>query len=172
MLQDFLPRYKARFAVQPEHAEPAYRPVGPDLCLPEIVCSKDTRKVSRDNTVKYYWRILLLPEQECASYVGLQVKVMERPDGELTVRYDGHCVVTKEPPLCMGTRWAGAAWSTSPELRRVSSSVGDHHISRFQQRRVAPARRVEPASRPSSEWTPWRRTPPARHRFSGRVRPR
>ena len=31
VLQDFLPRYNARFAVQPEHPEPAYRPAGPDL---------------------------------------------------------------------------------------------------------------------------------------------
>ena len=36
VLQDFLPRYNARFAVQPEHPEPAYRPADPDLCLPEI----------------------------------------------------------------------------------------------------------------------------------------
>ena len=85
VLQDFLPRYNARFAVQPEHPEPAYRPVGPDLCLPEIVCFKDTRKVSRENTVKYNWRVLLLPVGN-TSYAGLQVKVLERPDGELTVR--------------------------------------------------------------------------------------
>jgi len=48
VLQDFLPRYNARFAVQPEHPEPAYRPVDPDLTLSEILCFKDTRKVGRD----------------------------------------------------------------------------------------------------------------------------
>ena len=53
VLQDFLPRYNARFAVQPEHPEPAYRPADPDLILSEILCFKDTRKVGRDNTVKY-----------------------------------------------------------------------------------------------------------------------
>ena len=37
VLQDFLPRYNARFGVQPEHPEPAYRPATPDLCLPEIL---------------------------------------------------------------------------------------------------------------------------------------
>ena len=47
VLRDFLPRYNARFAVQPEHPEPAYRPADPDLCLPEILCFKDTRKVAR-----------------------------------------------------------------------------------------------------------------------------
>ena len=65
VLRDFLPRYNARFAVQPEHPEPAYRPAYRDLCLAEILCFKDTRKVARDNTVKYNWRVLqLLPDQD------------------------------------------------------------------------------------------------------------
>ena len=67
VLQDFLPRYNARFAVQTEHPEFTYRPADPELCLSEILCFKDTRKVGRNNTVKYNWRVL------------------ERPDGELIV---------------------------------------------------------------------------------------
>ena len=178
MLQDFLPRYNARFAVQPEHPEPAYRPVASDLCLPEILCFKDTRKVARDNTVKYNWRVLqLLPNQERTSYAGLRVEVLERPDGELIVRYDGRRVATQEPPPRMGALWAGVtAWSPGPELRRVVSSVGDHHISRSQQRRLAALEPVRPAapaiSNPSPARRPLRRTPPARHRTRGRVRPR
>ena len=65
VLRDFLPRFNARFAVQPEHPEAAYRPVSPELCLSEILCFKHTRKVARDNTVKYHWRVLqLLPDRE------------------------------------------------------------------------------------------------------------
>ena len=65
VLRDFLPRCNARFAVQPEYPEAAYRPVSPELCLSEILCFKHTRKVARDNTVKYHWRVLqLLPDQE------------------------------------------------------------------------------------------------------------
>ena len=56
-------------------------------------CFKDTRKVARDNTVKYHWRVLqLLPDH--TSYAGLRVEVLERPDGELIVRYDGRRVAT------------------------------------------------------------------------------
>ena len=153
VLRDFLPRYNARFAVQPEHPEPAYRSADPDLCLPEILCFKDTRKVGRDNTVKYNWRVLqLLPDQERTSYAGLRVEVLERPDGQLIVRYEGRRVATQEPPPRMGALWAGVtAWSPGPELRRVVSSVGDHHISRSQQRRLAalePVRPAEPALKP------------------------
>ena len=110
VLQDFLPRYNARFAVQPEHPEPAYRPADSDLCLSEILCFKDTRKVARDNTVKYNWRVLqLLHDQERTSYAGLRVEVLERPDGELIVRYDGRRVATQEPPPRMGALWASVS---------------------------------------------------------------
>ena len=40
--------------------------------LDEIVCLKHTRKVTRDNTVKYQWRMLqLLPDAERSSYAGV-----------------------------------------------------------------------------------------------------
>ena len=147
VLRDFLPRYNARFAVQPEYTEPAYRPADPDLCLAEVLCFKDTRKVGRDNTVKYNWRVLqLLPDAERTSYAGLRVEVLERPDGELSIRYEGRRVATQEPPPRIGALWAGVtAWSPGPELRRVVSSVGDHHISRSQQRHRATVEPVRPA---------------------------
>ena len=44
VLRDFLPRFNARFAVQPEHPDAAYRPVAADLCLSETLCFKHTRK--------------------------------------------------------------------------------------------------------------------------------
>ena len=48
-----------------------------------------------DNTVKYNWRVLqLLPDQERTSYAGLRVEMLERPDGQLIVRYDGRRVAT------------------------------------------------------------------------------
>ena len=84
VLQEFLPRFNARFAVAPEHSEMAYRPVPAQLSLTETICIKDTRKVARDNTVKYHWRVLqLLPGAERPSYAGLRVDVLERADGEL-----------------------------------------------------------------------------------------
>ena len=58
VLQEFLPKINARFAVAAEHPETAYRPVLDELPLTETICIKDTRKVARDNTVKYQWRVL------------------------------------------------------------------------------------------------------------------
>ena len=140
VLQDFLPRFNARFAVQPEHPEAAYRPVVPDLCLSEILCFKHARKVARDNTVKYHWRVLqlqLLPDQERPSYAGLRVEVLERPEGELIVKYESRTVATQEPPPRMGALWAAVnPWSPGPELKRIVSSVGDHHISKSQRQHL------------------------------------
>ena len=75
----------------------------------------------------------------------------------------------------MGALWAGVtAWSPGPELRRVVSSLGDHHISRSQQRRLAalePVHPAEPALKPvaskeaaakdtaSKASNPWTRKP-------------
>ena len=139
VLEDFLTRFNARFAVKPEHPEPAYRPVDPDLCLSEIRCFKDTRKVARDNTVKYHWRVLQTAARWGTSQLcWLRVDVLERPDGELIIQYQGRTVATQEPPPRMGALWASVtAWSPGPELKRIVSSVGDHHISRSQQRRLA-----------------------------------
>ena len=90
VLQEFLPRFNARFAVTAEQPEAVYRPVPDELSLTETICLKDTRKVARDNTVKYQWRVLqLLPEAERPSYAGLRVNVLERADGELMIQVPG-----------------------------------------------------------------------------------
>ena len=54
VLQEFLPKINARFAVAAEHPETAYRPVPAQLSLVETICIKDTRKAARDNMVKYH----------------------------------------------------------------------------------------------------------------------
>ena len=47
-------------------------------------------------------------------------------------------MATQEPPPRMGALWASVtAWSPGPELKRIVSSVGGHHISRSQQRHLA-----------------------------------
>ena len=114
VLEEFLPRFNARFSVAAEHPETAYRPVPDELSLSEAICIRDTRKVARDNTVKYHWRILqLLPGTERPSYAGLRVDVLERADGELLIRYQGEAVDFQEAPSPSSALW-GAASACSP----------------------------------------------------------
>ena len=172
VLQDFLPRFNARFSVQPDHPEAAYRPMASDLCLAEILCFKHTRKVARDNTVKYHWRVLqLLPDRERPSYAGLRVEVLELPNGKLIVQYQGHTVATQEPPPRMGALWASVtAWSPGPELKRIVSSVATSTSAGPSSATWPPSNQcvsTRPQSRPLSS-----RAPPARQRTHGNVRRR
>ena len=57
------------------------------------LCFRHSRRVARDNTVKYRWRTLqLLPCMERPSYAGAVVEVMEGLDGQLAVRYQGEII--------------------------------------------------------------------------------
>ena len=114
VLEKFLPRFNAQFSVPAEQPETAYRPVPAELSLTETICLKDTRKVARDNTVKYQWRVLqLLPGEERSSYAGLRVEVLERADGELLIRYQGEAVDFQEGPSPSSALW-GADSGSSP----------------------------------------------------------
>ena len=53
VLQEFLPRFNARFAVAAEQPERAYRPVPAELSLSETISHRHTRKVAWDSAVRY-----------------------------------------------------------------------------------------------------------------------
>ena len=62
VLEEFLNRFNTRLGVPARHPEAAYRPLGPDVCLGRVLCFRHSRRVARDNTVKYRWKTLqLLP---------------------------------------------------------------------------------------------------------------
>ena len=99
VLKEFLDRFNARFGVAARHPETAYRPLGPGACLDTVLCFRHSRKVARDNTVKYRWRTLqLLPGTERRSYAGAVVDVLEGQDGQLAVRYQGEIIPSQEAP--------------------------------------------------------------------------
>lgn len=98
-LEDFLPRFNLRFGVMPSELESAYRRVNSDINLSSILCFHHSRKVLRDNTVRYGWRILqLLPGPNRTSYAGTRVLLREYQDGKLDVVADGDLVQIKEIP--------------------------------------------------------------------------
>ena len=99
VLEQFLPRFNRRFGVPPQHPEPAFRPLNPELCLEQVLCFKHRRKVARDNTVRFQLHTLqLLPGPERRSYAGAAVEVLEGLDGRLTVRHEGRILAAQEAP--------------------------------------------------------------------------
>jgi len=101
VLQEFLPRFNERFSVPATQSEPAYRPVNPGLDVDGILCFKERRRVSRDNTVQYHGQTLqLFPGLERTSYARARVEVQKRLDGRLLVHYKGKLLAPGEaPPL-------------------------------------------------------------------------
>jgi len=99
VLMDFLPRYSKRFAVAPAETTSAYRPLNCELDLASVLCFKYSRKVARDNTVKYDWHTLqLLPEAGHPGYAGKRVEIQERLDGNLVICYQDQTIATREAP--------------------------------------------------------------------------
>ena len=134
VLLEFLPRFNAQFAVAAEQPEHAYRPVPADLALTETICLKHTRKVGRDNTVKYHWRVLqLLPGMERPSYAGLQVEVLERADGELMIRYHGETVDFQESSQPLSSLWGEVdPRSLDSEPQQVADGKANGHLNQAQ----------------------------------------
>ena len=139
VLQEFLPRFNHRFAVAAEQPEQAYRPVPDDLSLTETVSIQHTRKVARDNTVKYHWRVLqLLPGEERPSYAGLRVDLLERADGELLIRYQGEAVEFQEAAQPTASRWGeGTGLLPSAEGPEAAGGLATGHLDDDQQKLLA-----------------------------------
>ena len=139
VLQEILPRFNARFSVAAEQPETAYRQAPEELSLTETICLKDTRKVARDNTVKYQWRVVqLLPGAERPSYAGLRVDVLERADGELLIRYQGEAIDFQEGSPPSSALWgAPSAGLPAAELQEVANGVVNSHLNEAQRERLA-----------------------------------
>ena len=126
VLERFLPRFNARFAVAARQREPAWRPLDPALDLGAILAFRHTRTVARDNTVKYRWRTLqLLPSPQRPSYAGARVEVLERPGGELAVRHQGETIPSRlAPPRSGVLRERRSELALDPALERIASGLG------------------------------------------------
>lgn len=100
VLASFLPRFNVRFAVPPQLAGTAYRPLHAGMPAAELFCFKYTATVGNDNTVRLGDRRLqLLPGPGGRGYAKAAVEVHERLDGSLAVFHRGACLTTTAAPL-------------------------------------------------------------------------
>ena len=99
VLKDFLPHFNERFGVSAPESEVAYRPVDGGTCPDRVLCFRHSRKVARDNTVRYRRSTLqLLPGTERPTYAGVKVDVLEMLDGELVVEHEGQVIPSQDAP--------------------------------------------------------------------------
>lgn len=143
VLRRFLPRFNEQFRVPAREPEATYRPLDDDVDLDRILCYKHSRKVGRDNTLKYRWHTLqLAPDSERASYAGARVQVLEGLDGSLRVMHDGRIIPSQEAPPRPGA------------LRRLGASVALTPIQNSRLNGEGPHRRRDPVSPRKPDATP------------------
>ena len=131
VLEQSLPRVNRRFRVPAQCPEPAFQPLGPDLCLEQVLCCKHRRRVARDNTVKFHRHTLqLLPGPERRSYAGAVVVVLKGLDGRLSVQDEGRVIAAQEAPPNPGSLRNGKRPSPSVTLpSHVPEDLGEPHVT-------------------------------------------
>jgi len=135
VLDHFLPRYNARFARSPAHADPAWRPAPPKAELERICSFKHERTVQADNTVQVDGQLLQIsPGPGGRSYAKARVEVYVDLDGTHAVYYRGKRLATQPGthaphPLPHPIRTTGrtvAASQTTSSAPRSSVPAADH----------------------------------------------
>ncbi len=163
VLWDYLPRFNQRFGVAPPEPTSAYRPIRPDLDLGSVFSFKYSRKVARDNAVKYHWRTLqLLPTPDRPSYAGIRVEVQERLDGSLMVYCQGRAIPTQEAPP-----WLTALRASGGEFNPSDSLPGSGHFTLQQRSQGLKPRRGAPSGVGLDELLTSRSPEPERDRRNG-----
>ena len=115
-----LPRFNRSFRVPARCPETTFRAVEPGLRLELILCFKHRRRVSGDNTVKFYRHTLqLLPGQQPRSHAEAVFVVFQRLDGRLLLRHEGGIIAFQDAlpgPEALRNGTGPSAGVTSPSL--------------------------------------------------------
>ena len=120
--------------VAAEQPERAYRPVPAELSLTETISLKHTRKVARDNTVRFQWRVLqLLPGMDRPSYASLQVEVLERADAPADDQLSRRDRRFSGIAPALSSLWGATnPRSLGSQLQSISDDPGNGHLNHAQ----------------------------------------
>ena len=99
LLQAFLPRFNARFAVPAAEAALSWQAVPEGLSLDECFCLHEERTVALDNTISYHGRrVQLLPTEQRRSFARAKVCVHEHFDGQVLIFWQGLALPSRLAP--------------------------------------------------------------------------
>ena len=114
-LHRYLPQFDRQFGVPAAQSEVAYSSSGAATAVEQILC--------------FRWRTLqLLPDPERPSYAGVQVEVLERPDGQMLAEYKGRTIPTREaPPRPSLMRVLSQTLRHRPSHDGSANGSGSHH---------------------------------------------
>ncbi|GCE07810.1 ISNCY family transposase [Dictyobacter aurantiacus] len=99
VLQAFVPRFNARFAIAAAEPEVAWQAF-PDALRPQdCFCWQEERTVTNDNTISYKGqRVQFLPTDQRLSWVRCRVQVHEHFNGDLRIVFQGQTVPSRLAP--------------------------------------------------------------------------
>jgi hypothetical protein len=93
----YLPLWNRRFTVAAANPNDAHRPLGPEHDLAAILSHVESRMVAADYTVPFYRRrYQIAPEAVRAGLRGARVRVEQRLDGSVAVRFREHYLPVRE----------------------------------------------------------------------------
>lgn len=91
--EEYWPRHNREFSIVPKDSQSAYVAWLHQGSLDEILCTKEDRVVSHDNTVRYEGMVLQIPPQENRyHYVKAEVEVRQYLDNTLGIFYGHQCL--------------------------------------------------------------------------------
>ena len=99
VLQEYLPRFNARFAVSAAEAVLGWQAVPAGLSLDECFCLHAERTVALDNTISYQGRhVQILETEQRRCFARAKVGVHEHFDGHLTLFFQGQAIPCRLAP--------------------------------------------------------------------------
>jgi len=117
----YLPLWNRRFTVAAANPTEAHRPLGPEHDLAAILSHVENRVVAPDYTVQFYRRRYQIAREAVRTGLrGARVRVEQRLDGSVAVRFREHylpvreCGTPPEPPLRQRPEPSRAAQKTGP----------------------------------------------------------
>ncbi len=93
LMPRFIEAYNARFAKPPRDTHDAHRALRSDEELDLVFCWRELRKVTKDLTLHYERKLLLLEDTpENRRFIGKYLEVFQFPDGRIEIRVAGHAL--------------------------------------------------------------------------------
>lgn len=149
VLQAFLPRHNARFAVEAAQPGSAYRSEPPYSTFAHSFCFRYERTVANDNTISFAGhRLQIPPGPHKRSYAHTRVQLHQHLDGHLTIHYQGQCLASFE-----------AEQSGPLRVRQFTPAARAHsptHDAVIQAHETQPSPTPRPRPKPAADH-PWRR---------------
>lgn len=121
---EYLPEWQARFAVEPDCADDAHRPLASHHDIAAILCTVEPRVVTNDYTIRHAGKVWQIVREDIRPRMrGATVQVQARRNGHIVVRFqDQYLKVIERPAAAKLALPAAAAKAPKSKKTRNKST--------------------------------------------------